>query len=249
MRKFWMLLIALGLGQIGTAAAAGLAGVTVEGTSLKLLRTEGGAIEGEALVGARMAMRDELGRSLMVRIDAITPDPEDRTGAVMLYALSAPDAAGSWQPACPANAYGNTEAVLQTAGEGTVAIWCVAGALAKCVRFGYHPWRTLPDGTPLAPYHRACVNLVRADYCGDDRPTTLNGMWIDLYDRLGIQVTDGDPSLGFEAAWGEEGALCVARPRVPQNISLDSCSNARGLRIGSVRYAPRKLPSASARRC
>jgi hypothetical protein len=222
MRRWRNILAAFWVTLAGAAAAQGLAGVEVAGTQLTVRRADGAAIEGSALIGARLAMRDEAGGNLTVRIESVAHDAMDRTGEVMLYGLSAADGHGGWLPACNPNAEGSTAAILQPGGEGTIAVWCVSGALAKCIRFGYHPWRSLADGTPLARYHRACVNLVRADYCGDNQPTTRDGMAIDVYDRVGVQQPDFSvKGLGFEAVWGEAGALCVARPRVPQNISLE----------------------------
>src|SRR5262245_56780055 len=98
---------------------------------------------------------------------------------------------------------------------------CTAGPQAKCVRFGYGPWRQAPDGRPMRDWFNACVRMMRGDYCGDGRPYTRDGTWIDLYDRIGVQKSDEDPSLRFEAAWGPEGAICVARPRLPDLITLD----------------------------
>jgi hypothetical protein len=100
---------------------------------------------------------------------------------------------------------------------------CAAGALGKCVRLGYHPWATLPDGRPLRPYFDACGRMVRADYCGDGHGWTRDGMAIDLFDDLGIQLaeTGQDASFSFEAGWTAEGAVCVSHTRVAENITLD----------------------------
>ena len=105
---------------------------------------------------------------------------------MLLYRFTAQDAAGAWQPLCPPDPDGQRLGFPQPGPRGDIVIWCTAGALGKCVRVGYAPWRSLPDGTSLAPYHRACVNMMRADYCGDDRPTTRDGTLIDVYDRVGV---------------------------------------------------------------
>jgi hypothetical protein len=65
--------------------------------------------------------------------------------------------------------------------------------------------------------------MLRADYCGDDQATTRTGMLVDIYDRIGINQREGDtmPGVSFEAAWNEQGAVCVAHPRVPQNVTLE----------------------------
>jgi hypothetical protein len=88
------------------------------------------------------------------------------------------------------------------------------------VRLGYKPWKRLSDGTSLWDHHQACVRMLRADYCGDG-PTTRDGMLINLYDPVGIQPDEPRPGMSFEAGWDEGGAVCVARPRVPGNVTLE----------------------------
>jgi hypothetical protein len=73
-----------------------------------------------------------------------------------------------------------------------------------------------PDGQSLAPYHEACVRVVRADYCGDGTPHTVPGVAIEMFDRAGVH-TRRDPGYGtFEALWGPDGAVCLARARRPE---------------------------------
>ncbi len=86
---------------------------------------------------------------------------------------------------------------------------------------GYRPWDRHPSGAPLRELHRACVNLMRADYGGDNHPTTRDGTPVDIEDRFGIQTFDHVEGMSFEAAWGAKGALCVARPRIENAASLD----------------------------
>ncbi len=86
---------------------------------------------------------------------------------------------------------------------------CAGAALGKCVEAGYVPWRTVA-GKSLEPYHDACTRMVRADYCGDGRPGTLNGWSIDVHDDLGVQTSDArGENWVFEAAWTTNGAACV----------------------------------------
>jgi hypothetical protein len=196
--------------------------VAVVGTDLRVALSDGRTLAGDGLVGVVLGLRNEGGAVVRVRIEAVMPDPKDKTAEVFLYRFTALDVAGAWQPVCAPDPDGRPLAIPQPGVAGTVAIWCTAGALAKCVRFGYHPWGQLRDGTPLARYHSACVNMVRADYTGDDRPTTRNGMLIDIFDHIGINAPEPGPgAMPFEAAWGDGGAICVAHVRVPQNISLD----------------------------
>jgi hypothetical protein len=103
------------------------------------------------------------------------------------------------------------------------------GALAKCVDDGYRPWASHGDA-PLAPYHQACVRMIRADYCGDGISYTTNGRLVNLYDNLGIQ-TDTNP-WNVEAEWMPSGARCLtthrraSRPVSCYDPSLDaSCGD------------------------
>jgi hypothetical protein len=84
---------------------------------------------------------------------------------------------------------------------------CMDGVIAKCVSWGYAPWDV---GAEL---HQTCTRLARADYCGDGQPWTMNGTFIDVYDVLGVQDPVHDPEFSFEAAWGEDGAICVNATR------------------------------------
>ena len=63
--------------------------------------------------------------------------------------------------------------------------------------------------------------MMRADYCGDGQGFTRDGTLIDLYDRLGIQKDEPGPGMRFEAGWGKDGATCVARVRIPENVTLE----------------------------
>jgi ADYC domain-containing protein len=92
------------------------------------------------------------------------------------------------------------------------------------VRFGYQPWKMAADRRPMRDYYNACTRLVRADYCGDGRSFTRDGTSIDVWDSVGIQTPDtgDDPAYSFEAGWGADGAVCVARTRIPENIILET---------------------------
>jgi hypothetical protein len=75
-------------------------------------------------------------------------------------------------------------------------------------------------------HHEACVRMLRADYCGDGRSWTRDGTLIDIWDDDGIQKPDtlADPTFSFEAGWGPEGAVCVARTRIPEKLTLPEIS-------------------------
>jgi hypothetical protein len=181
-----------------------------------------------ARVGDVLEALDEQGRPLRFRIDAIAPDADDPGGEIFLYTVSfqsKKDSATPWLPYCSPDKKGRRTAIplagswdatgAWSAAGGAVTFACTSGAIGKCVRFGYKPWKTV-DGRSLADYHAACVRMIRADYCGDGRPHTKNGTWIDLYDTLGIQTRVPDaqtPRVWLEAGWSPQGATYINQPR------------------------------------
>lgn len=213
MRRAAALLITAALLAADDSQAAE-ATVSLLGSEL-VVSSATGPLPGTALDGAILDLDLETGGHAAVRIDRSLVDPGIPEGDVILYDLSVEDAAGQWRPVCAPEADGAPHAILQPGPDGRIAIYCTAGALGKCIRFGYRPWAERA-GVALAPYWEACVRMVRADYCGNGQPTTRDNMLIDLYDDIGIQTRADAPGLSFEAAWGAHGAVCVAHPRVPQ---------------------------------
>lgn len=212
-------------------AIAQEAAITVRGTALELRLADGRVLGPEALVGSVLEAQDDQGNPLTVRIENVVADPSDPERETLLYRLVARDEAEGWRELCEPDPRGERWALplsgRWTAGgehipdASTFALTCSAGAIGKCVRLGYKPWGTLPDGASLRDYHQACVRLLRADYCGDGRSFTRDGTPVDLYDQLGIQKDAAAPGMRFEAGFGPDGATCVARPRIPENVSLD----------------------------
>ena len=87
-------------------------------------------------------------------------------------------------------------------------------ALGKCVIWGYRPWATATrcqdqscSTVSLADYHQACTHLVRADYCGNGVPYTVNGTLIDIFDDLTPPIQARAGSWGLEARWTPSGAF------------------------------------------
>jgi hypothetical protein len=235
-------------GDEADRAASPVASIAVEGTVLKITLADGRVLASRDLIGASLLV-DQGDRLRRVRLDGIERDPEDKRRDVAPadviwlhnFAVEGPD--GAWGPLCEDGPDGRRQAIsvagrfsyadgrFGAGGPGSFQLACTAGAMGKCVRFGYHPWQTrdLPqpvshhDGEPV-PSHldlfNACIRMVRADYGGDGTGTTRNGMLIDLYDDYGIQAPDLDHRMTFEAGWTQDGAVCVNHPRVKENISL-----------------------------
>jgi hypothetical protein len=177
-------------------------------------------------VGALLPGTDAAGHSVRLRVDGIRADAGDPS--LTVYALSVEDPAHGWVPYCDADAWGSTEAVIvpgswdlasgRRVDEGGITVACLSGAIGKCVRFGYRPWKTV-DGVSLADAHQACVHMVRADYCGDGRPHTQDGTYIHVYDRLGVQVPAPDRPVELEAGWGKDGATWIEASRWGQDLA------------------------------
>lgn len=214
-------LLALVLLSTGGAAHAAGARLTVEATEFVVRLDDGRVLRGSDVTGMQIILRHE-GRELAVRIDGVSEDDKAVGGRAFLYSTSIHDpVSGASQNLCAADPLGRSLGFPIPDGKGGFSFTCTSGAEGKCILAGYRPWDTRPGGPPLADLHRACVHLLRADYGGDDRPTTRNGTRIDFYDRFGIQVSEPADDMTFEAAWGPEGAVCIARPRIAENVSLD----------------------------
>src|SRR5512132_1057192 len=231
----------------GADGSPGVRSVEVVGSAFSITLDDGHLLTQDELVGVVLLVDDDGDVSRPLRIDGVLHDPMDPAGEVMLYALSAPDPrTGAWQNICEADADGRrtgfplrgswTADGWYLSSEKGFSITCTAGAQGKCVRFGYKPWRTLPDGTSLEPYYQACTRLVRADYCGNGEGHTRDGTPIDIFDRVGIEVEEKVPGMLFEAAWGPEGAVCIGHVRIPELGSLvdlvASCPRLKSVALG-----------------
>ena len=178
--------------------------------------------------GEVMAARDENGAEVTLRIDSVEKDAKDAEGDIHLYAVSYRDPAdSSWKPYCLPDRDGRALAIPLSGfwnqtrdhvqADDVVTFACTNSPLAKCVRWGYKPWKTV-GGVSLRDHHLACVRMTRADYCGDGRPHTREGTMIELYDRIGIQKREAERGMVFEAAWGPHGAVYVNRTRYAQSL-------------------------------
>jgi len=205
-------------------AVAGAPGLAVEGTEFVLRQDDGRVLRSADLVGAEL----DLGNGTVLRIESVETDPRDADIHLHRLSLRQPD--GSWHDACEADAQGQRRGFplpsrWDAAGRfhadaAHVSLSCTSGARGKCVRFGYKFWKPGPGGAALGDLYEACVHMVRADYCGDGSAHTRDGTLIDVYDDRGVQRSDADPGFRFEAGWAPDGAVCVARTRIPDVLDL-----------------------------
>jgi hypothetical protein len=220
--------------------------IDVVGTTLRVRLADGSMREGVALVGAVLAVANG-GRTIRVRIASAEPDASDPHGDILLYdfrlitshgeePFCAPDLDGR-RVGFPLAGRSDPTGTLSFSDRSTFELVCTSGAQGKCARFGYAPWRQAPDGRPMIDWYNACIRLLRGDYCGDGRPFTRDGTLVDIYDHFGGHRSDADPRFSFEAAWGPEGAVCVARTRLPDIIDLDGLGRACPRLAGRLGHA------------
>lgn len=190
----------------------------------RLHLNEGRVLEREALAGARIVMQSGE-QTVHVLIDAVEMQDEVPGGPVVLYRFLVEDPAGrTFQNACMPDARGR-QLGLPLQKKTGVDFTCTSGAEGKCILMGYRPWDDRAD-MPMQDLHAACVHMMRADYGGDNRPATRDGTLVDVYDRFGFQKPDAVDPLPFEAAWGKDGAVCVAHPRIAEAETLDGLAKA-----------------------
>ena len=246
------------LGPVPAAAAS----LSVEGTRFVVTTDGGRTLSSEQLVGAVLDMETPEGAPARVRIDAVFPAPDNKD--VLLHDLRVEGPDGSWRPICDPDAKGGRAAFpIAGAWDGRrfvpdKARWfltCTSGAQAKFRLWGFDPWANGPDGRSLAPLYQACQHMVRADYRGDGAAYTRNGTIIDawdIHDKDG-PATASDPAFAFEAGWGPDGAVCVARTRWPDLLALAAliasapqlsarpCDEAEARRRGALMFNRSKL--------
>jgi hypothetical protein len=187
-----------------------------DGTELVLVHEDGRTLRSRELQGATL----HVGGTEIV-VASVEEDPRSVGGRVWLHRFLVRRRDGSTRDYCEPDADGRRAGFPLPDGRGGFELTCTNGAKAKCVRWGYRPWDERPGGPPLRALHRACIHMTRADYGGDGATATRDGTRIDLYDRFGIQKANYEFPLAFESAWGVDGAICVAHPRIAELLSLD----------------------------
>lgn len=219
-------------------------GVAFNGVSLNGIGLNGteltGVVAGKAQPlpsGTLLQGRFADGSTVTLRIDRreqdsssnLFDDPGQRSNQdVTLYTLSFQEPQdGRWRPLCG----GDGKALFLEGVWDSQSGWrpsaelfsvsCTDGVLAKCVRWGYKPWKSVPGagGKPieLRDLHRACVRAARADYCGDGVSYTADGTLIDLWDAHGLigktPETQSEQGFSAEASFGTAGAGCIEQAR------------------------------------
>jgi hypothetical protein len=186
-------------------------------------------IKGKDLKGAQLNAVDEQGKKLDFEIKDVEIDPKDPEKETYLYTVFYLDSANAqWKNLCTPDAENVAKAIpltgswdktgAHTESSDIITFGCTSGVLAKCVRMGYKPWKTV-NGTSLRDYHQACTRMARADYCGNGKSHTRDGTPINIYDELGIQKKTPHSGMVFEAAWSPEGATFINRPRWFETLS------------------------------
>jgi len=227
-------------------------------------RVPDGERRGLDFVGAEFRARLSDGGDLALRIDRIEPSGRPGEPDVLLYTVSYATAQGR-RFLCGVAEDGSPVRAVPLAGRwderwgvpgggakiddgSTFTFACEGFALAKCVHAGYRPWASSscrPEAKgcrpeSLEPFHRACVRMLRADYCGDGTSYTRDGTLINFYDGLGIQADEAD--WPFEAEWTPSGARCAARKRIERSadppcwgrLALPDCGAPEHFQTGTL---------------
>ena len=185
-------------------------GVSFNGVSFNGVSFNGVSFNGTELAGATMTGVLSNGATLGLRIDDVAA-LDGANSDVVTYAVSF-ESDGGWVPLCGYETDGSVKRALAVPGTWNfqTGAWsdssaqfsfaCRHASIAKCIEFGYKPWLGYAD------HQHACVRMLRADYCGDGTPHTVNGTPINLYDHAGVQAdTESWP---VDAEWTPDGARC-----------------------------------------
>lgn len=231
-------------------------GLTQDGKTVNRRRFLGGVFE---------ASLDD-GRTLEFRIEDIQMVRE-RGHRNMYHYLVTYRTEAEWEPLCgrdeqgrpvhaiPLNGRWNLEEGVPGGGAhsedaGVFTFACEEYVVAKCLMAGYKPWILVHicergsgcETITLAGHHQACTRLLRADFCGDGTSYTQDGVWVNMYDGLGIRVDEDD--WVFEAEWNAGGANCMSASRLPllvppctEHLAAEGCGDPEHLQHGSLLFS------------
>ena len=219
-------------------------GLVLQGTSFAGTFTRDGVsyeVEGLDFIGAEMDLQlravaggQEMTEDVVLRINNITQS--DAQDDVYLYDLTyRAKNSDQWLPYCgdstvaavPLQNYWDSTTGDRVDDTKVVTFACQNAALAKCALLGYRPWASATNcegknkqqtcgQVSLQDHHQACTRMLRADYCGDGTPMTVDGTAIDVFDDLAPQIQTPATDWPVEAEWTPEGASCVNFVRHPE---------------------------------
>jgi hypothetical protein len=218
--RYLFLSLAVVFTSAGTDAHSLSGKLRADGTEFVLSLSDGRTLRGADVIGMQLVVQHH-SEAVSIRIEGVSEEAKAAGGAVFLYRASVHEPGGSSHDLCLPDAAGRRAGFPIPDEKGWFSFSCTSGVEAKCVLMGYRPWEQHPSGASMRDLHKTCIHLMRADYGGDDQPTTRDGTSIDVEDRFGIQTFGDVEGMTFEAAWGPDGALCVARPRIAGNITLE----------------------------
>ena len=186
-------------------------------------------LEGAALVGLVLVLRDSANRRYTVHVAATNATIfwAQPHGSVRTYALTyAPEGASASQPLCTAGA---NEAILfqgdrydsqrktivatGAAAKGWVNIGCAGTSIAKLYLTRHTQASQQILTTPGE--RQSMLKMFTADVCGDGTSFTVPGQRLLWADAKGI-TTFASPAATVEAIWNESGAVCLNTPRQPK---------------------------------
>ena len=226
-------------------------GFKLDGNKLVFTLPSGATLSGPDLAGMtiQVAIPDpgkNTSTNYTFRIDSVTLDSANPFKDVWLYQVSYKvDGSTTWQSPCsdysglPApiiplkGMYWDERTGNRVDDPSVVYLACREGAVGKCVSAGYRPWATgsLCTGSArsrkctdvsLKDYHQACTRMIRADYCGDGTPHTVDGTILDVFDYLNPPVQLQEEKWQIEARWTADGAICLSQRRHPE-IPFPGC--------------------------
>jgi hypothetical protein len=200
---------------------------------VKLVATARGArvpvLTGAGLVGMVLDLRDDTGSRFAVHLAGFgeTAYWAGPPGTAPVYELTYTSATQpDPQPLCTAGANAailfagdrydaarETVTATGAATRGWVNVACDGTALAK-LHLTRHTEASQVVPTTAAE-RQAMLKLLTADVCGDGTSFTVHGQPLLWADAKGVTSFQRPPAR-LEAAWSEEGALCLDHPRRPE---------------------------------